>query len=64
MADPGIIIVVISLFAGKKGGDSSMVGVAMVLASLTCDGVTGGMQKRIKGKSAELGVKAKPYDFM
>jgi hypothetical protein len=40
------------------------VGVAMVLASLTCDGVTGGMQKRIKGKSAELGVKAKPYDFM
>jgi hypothetical protein len=52
------------LLPGKKGGDSSLVGVAMVLASLTCDGVTGGMQKRIKGKSAELGVKAKPYDFM
>jgi len=59
-----VTLISLMLLPGKKGGDSSLVGVAMVLASLTCDGVTGGMQKRIKGKSAELGVKAKPYDFM
>lgn len=66
-AQVGMIIfgtVLVSMKKGKKGGDSSMVGVAMIMASLTCDGITGGMQKRIKGKSAELGVKAKPYDFM
>ena len=54
----------VSMKKGKKGGDSSALGVAMVFLSLTCDGLTGGMQKRIKGESAAKGVKAKPYDFM
>jgi len=50
---------------GKKSGPaSSLVGILFILASLTCDGVTGGMQNRIKNTSKALGVKPKPYDFM
>jgi len=49
----------------KPGGKaSSATGLAMVLLSLSCDGLTGGLQKRIKGEAAARGVKAKPYDFM
>lgn len=43
---------------------SSTVGLAFIGASLAMDGITGGMQKRIKVRSAELGVKPKPYDLM
>ena len=52
--------------AKKKGagGPSSVGGILFVLLSLTMDGLTGGMQKRIKAVSAERGVRAKPYDFM
>ena len=50
---------------GKKSGPaSSLVGILFIFASLTCDGVTGGMQNRIKNTSKALGVKPKPYDFM
>lgn len=50
---------------GKKSGpESSLVGILFIFASLACDGVTGGMQNRIKNTSKALGVKPKPYDFM
>lgn len=51
---------------GKKssGGASSTLGILFIVLSLTCDGITGGMQNRLKKRSAELGVKAKPYDLM
>ena len=50
---------------GKKSGPaSSLVGILFIFASLICDGVTGGMQNRIKNTSKALGVKPKPYDFM
>lgn len=64
---------VIAIIAGtcivsldKKSGDtdSSFLGVLFVLLSLTCDGVTGGVQKRLMKKTGELGIKPKPYDFM
>lgn len=48
----------------KKTSSSSAIGLSCILLSLVCDGITGGLQKRIKGKSSELGIKAKPYDFM
>jgi len=43
---------------------SSSLGIAFIALSLACDGITGGVQKRLKIKSAQMGVKAKPYDFM
>lgn len=51
---------------GKKstGPASSMMGIAFIVLSLACDGITGGVQKRLKQKTAELGVKPKPYDLM
>eukprot|EP01038_Epipyxis_sp_PR26KG_P010533 gene10533-14150_t len=51
---------------GKKSGGaaSSAAGIAFIALSLACDGVTGGLQKRLKQKSKELGVSAKPYDLM
>jgi len=51
---------------GKKstGPASSTLGLAFVVLSLVCDGVTGGVQKRLKAKSKERGVEAKPYDLM
>lgn len=51
---------------GKKssGKASSLLGLAFVALSLVCDGITGGVQKRLKAKSKERGVDAKPYDLM
>lgn len=51
---------------GKKstGPASSMLGITFIVLSLACDGITGGLQKRLKKKSADLGVKPKPYDLM
>ena len=48
----------------KKGPASSLLGLAFIGLSLTCDGITGGVQNRLKKKGAELGVKPKPYDMM
>lgn len=52
--------------AKKKSASksSSMLGLAFIILSLTCDGLTGGLQKRLKAKASEMGVSAKPYDFM
>jgi len=39
-------------------------GLFFILASLICDGLTGGIQKRLKADLKDSGLKAKPYDFM
>jgi len=51
---------------GKKkgGGPSSSMGVFFILGSLVFDGITGGVQKKLKAETAAVGVKPKPYDFM
>lgn len=50
----------------KKGGEShsSPLGLLFIFLSLTMDGVTGGLQKRLKADMAKVGVKPTPYDFM
>ena len=56
---------IVSLDKKSEDSDSSsFFGVVFVLLSLTCDGVTGGVQKRLMKKTGELGTKPKPYDFM
>ena len=48
--------------AKKKGGGAgsgTALGFALILGSLGCDGVTGGVQKRLKGECAERGISAK-----
>jgi UDP-galactose transporter B1 len=61
-----IIIGTCIVSMGKKSAnaDSSLLGIGFIFASLACDGLTGGLQSRLKKKSAERGVKAKPYDLM
>jgi hypothetical protein len=51
---------------GKKssGPASSTLGITFILLSLTCDGLTGGLQDRIKKLSKASGISAKPYDMM
>ena len=56
--------VMVSLGKKKSSAVSSTLGIAFIVLSLTCDGITGGFQKRLKQRSVELGVKAKPYDLM
>ena len=50
----------------KKGGgaSSTTMGVVYILLSLALDGVTAGVQKRLKVETSKAGVKPKPYDFM
>ena len=50
----------------KKGGtsESTPLGVAFILLSLFMDGVTAGVQKRLKADLGKVGVRPKPYDFM
>lgn len=48
----------------SSGPSSSMLGLAFIVLSLACDGITGGVQNRLKKKASDLGVKPKPYDFM
>jgi UDP-galactose transporter B1 len=47
-----------------SGPASSALGILFIALSLACDGVTGGVQNRLKSKTKALGVKPKPYDFM
>ncbi|KAJ9449985.1 Solute carrier family 35 member B1-like protein [Diplonema papillatum] len=51
---------------GKKGGksDSTALGLMFLVASLVCDGLTGGVQNRLKNKMASKGIKLGSYDFM
>ena len=56
---------IVSMGGSKKGGgSSSFTGLLFLCGSLMCDGLTGGVQKRLKAKTAEKGIKVKPYDFM
>lgn len=57
--------VIVSLGNKKSSGPaSSIVGLSCIMLSLACDGITGGVQNRLKKKSQEMGIKPKPYDFM
>lgn len=47
-----------------KGGDSSQLGLLYIVLSLSCDGITGGLQNALKAKAKKLGVTPKVYDFM
>jgi UDP-galactose transporter B1 len=55
---------IVSMGKKSSGKASSTLGLAFVIASLVCDGITGGVQKRLKAKSKAQGVEAKPYDMM
>lgn len=55
---------VVSLSEKKGSGSSSLIGIGCVSLSLFCDGLTGGMQQRLKAKASSMGVKPKSYDFM
>jgi len=55
---------IVSLGGKKSDQARSPMGIAFILLSLACDGLTGGLQDRIKKKSKERGVSAKPYDLM
>lgn len=62
-----IIIGTCIVSMGKKQSSkaSSAIGLLFIVLSLACDGVTGGLQNRLKKRSKELtGVQPKPYDFM
>mmetsp|Transcript_11413 Transcript_11413/g.16056 ORF Transcript_11413/g.16056 Transcript_11413/m.16056 type:complete len:421 (-) Transcript_11413:23-1285(-) len=50
----------------KKSGSSqnSLLGILFIILSLVMDGVTGGIQKRLKADMGRLGMHPKPYDFM
>eukprot|EP00746_Dinoflagellata_sp_MGD_P065715 gnl/MRDRNA2_/MRDRNA2_27349_c0_seq1.p1 gnl/MRDRNA2_/MRDRNA2_27349_c0~~gnl/MRDRNA2_/MRDRNA2_27349_c0_seq1.p1 ORF type:complete len:405 (-),score=56.18 gnl/MRDRNA2_/MRDRNA2_27349_c0_seq1:67-1281(-) len=54
--------IVVSLSKKKSAGKAdTMLGYLWIALSLTCDGLTGGVQKRIKAQAV---VKPKPYDMM
>jgi len=52
------------LSLGKKGGESTLLGVLFIILSLVMDGITGGVQKKLKADMARIGLAPKPYDFM
>ena len=54
----------VSLGNKKGGGSSSAAGLAFIGTSLALDGLTGGLQNRLKAESKKRGLKPKPYDFM
>jgi UDP-galactose transporter B1 len=54
----------VSLGNKKGGGPSSTAGLAFIGTSLALDGLTGGLQNRLKSESKKRGLKPKPYDFM
>lgn len=55
---------IVSMGGKKSDKASSSLGLAFILLSLACDGITGGLQDRIKKKTAAAGLKVKPYDMM
>jgi UDP-galactose transporter B1 len=46
------------------GAETATAGLVFIASSLAFDGVTGGVQKRVKQETAARGVRPKPYDFM
>lgn len=55
---------IVSLGKKSSGPASSTMGIIFVVLSLACDGITGGVQNRLKAKAKQLGVTPKPYDLM
>jgi UDP-galactose transporter B1 len=49
---------------GGKGKSSSTLGMLYILAALGCDGIVGGVQKRMKGDLKKKDLKELPYDMM
>lgn len=48
----------------KPGEASSLIGIMYICGSLTCDGLTGGIQSRLKAKCKERKITERAYDFM
>ena len=61
-----IILGTVAVSMGKKSGsgENSLIGLVFILLSLTCDGLTGGLQKKMQKETSEIGIKPKPYDLM
>ena len=61
-----IILGTMMVSMGKKkgAGSSSTAGLVYITLSLALDGVTGGLQNRLKAESKARGLRPKPYDFM
>ena len=56
---------IVSLSKKKaSSGTTATLGVAFIVASLCFDGVTGGLQKRVKSETKARGAAPKPYDYM
>jgi UDP-galactose transporter B1 len=56
---------IVSMGKKSKGGESSMIGLLFVILSLACDGINGGVQKRLKAKAKEInGREPTASDFM
>lgn len=60
----GTAVVSMGKKKSKSGAPSSSLGVAFIVLSLVLDGVTAGVQKRLKEDTKKAGVQPKPYDFM
>jgi UDP-galactose transporter B1 len=58
------IVIVLMNKKSKPGQTSSTLGIIFVCLSLVCDGLTGGVQDKMKKKLKDQGKKAKPYDMM
>lgn len=59
----GTSLVTLSEGSGKRG-NSSALGLSLVLLALACDGVVGGVQKRLKVRCREEKKLERPYDMM
>lgn len=56
---------IVSMSKPKAGGSQgSALGLVFIASSLVLDGVTGGVQKRVKTEAKKRGVVPKPYDYM
>jgi len=55
---------IVSLGSKKNSDESSMIGIMYILGSLLLDGLTAGIQKRLKGEMAKSGVKMGGFSMM
>jgi solute carrier family 35 (UDP-galactose transporter), member B1 len=55
---------IVSIGKKSSGKASSALGIAFVMMSLACDGITGGVQNRLKAESKARKITPGPYDFM
>ena len=50
----GVVVFNLGKSSSKKGGNDSTYGLALISFSLVMDAVTGGLQDRVKKRTAEL----------